>query len=57
MQNTTDDNGYFDINLSNSIKHKIEIQFDIPIVRELFTETKEEFKEYLEPGSEKNFLR
>jgi DUF1680 family protein len=56
VPNITDDNGYYDINLTKSPKHEIEVHFDIPIVRELFTETKEEFKKYLEPGSENNFL-
>jgi len=49
VQNTTDDDGYFNFKLTTSTKHEVKIHFDIPIVRELFTEIKEEFKEYLEP--------
>jgi len=52
----SDDNGYFDIILSKSTRHEVEIHFDIPIVRELFTETNEELKQYIEPGSEDKFL-
>lgn len=48
--------GYHEIELAGAGPHEIDLQFDIPIVRLLFSESGE-LKKYLEEGSTDNFIK
>jgi hypothetical protein len=56
VSNKAANTDYYNLELSNSTQYKVEVSFKIPIVRVLFSETNEDLKNYLEPGSEDNFL-